>query len=125
MGGSLKQARLHFGICGFLKIAQADSNQAKTLPWTKVHFLSQVKSDFRQFLASGGRRRRSMAAGEDLELAGLELKNYCPCDASFFARSGPDLFRKAADHRPGFGDGYVVLERVLGGDGFGGPVGNH
>jgi hypothetical protein len=72
-----------------------------------------------------GGRDGVLAAGEDLELAGLELENHGPCNPTFLARSGPDLFREAPDHRLGFGNRYVMLERVLGGDGFGRPVGNY
>jgi len=43
LGVSLKQAPLHFGICGFLEIAQADTNQAKTLLGAKAYFLLQVR----------------------------------------------------------------------------------
>src|SRR6266496_3303985 len=120
--GSWKQAGLCFGVYGLVEIAQADTHQAKTLFGTKIEFVSQVKSDSRQLVTSGWRNGGSMAAGEDFEIAGLELENYRPCDASFLARSGPDLFRKPPDHRLGFGDGKVVLEGVLGGDGFGWPV---
>src|SRR5258706_8928629 len=108
MGSSLKQGRLHFAIHGFLEIAQADTHESKTLPRTKVYFLSQGKSSFSQFLTSGRRKGWSMAAGEDLKLAGFQLENHGPCDATFLPRSGPDLFRKASDHRLGFCDRYVV-----------------
>ena len=92
IGGLLKQARLHFDICRFLEIAQADTNQAKALHWTKGHFLSQVESNFSQFLTSGWREGRSMAAGEDLEPACLELENYCPSGSEFPCAKRPRLF---------------------------------
>ena len=44
------------------------------------------------------------------------------CYAWFFARSGPNLFRKTAYHRLRFCQRYVVLKRILGGHGLHGPV---
>jgi hypothetical protein len=67
--------------------------------------LSQVKSNFSQFLKSGWRGGWGMAAGEDFEPACLELENYCSSDPSFLTRSGPDFFRKASDYRSCFGVG--------------------
>src|SRR5580658_4934125 len=44
-------------------------------------------------------------------------------DSRFRARGHPRFFREAADHWLGLGQQYILLERILGGDRLGRPVG--
>ena len=63
-----------------------------------------------------------MAPGENLELACLQFEYHGACYPCFLSRSRPNLFRKSADHWFRFCYGYILLESVLSGDGFGRPV---
>ena len=63
-----------------------------------------------------------MAAGENIELAGLQFEDYRTSDARFLARSGPNLFGKKPDHWLRFCERYVTLKRILRGHGLCGPV---
>ena len=56
-----------------------------------------------------------MAAGENLELACLQLEDYRACHAWFFSRSRPKLFCKAPDHWLSFCQQHVVLKSILDG----------
>ena len=72
--------------------------------------------------ATGSSRRQ--AAGQNPELGGLQLQDHGARDARFFPRGIPDFFGETADRVFGFFEGDVALESILGGDGFGGAVGN-
>ena len=63
--------------------------------------------------------------GENTELAGLQLKNHGPRNPRFFQRRSPNSFRKSAYHWLRFCQKQVMLNRVFGGYGFCGPVGNY
>src|ERR1700733_9252865 len=68
--------------------------------------------------------RRREAAGEDLEVAGLQLQHNRARDARFLTRSGPGFFREMANQRLGFRERYIVLESVFRGDRLRGSVGD-
>ena len=56
-----------------------------------------------------------MAAGENPEIAGLQLEHNRASNSWLFARSRPKLFRRAADHRLGVRQQDVVPKGVLDG----------
>jgi hypothetical protein len=66
-----------------------------------------------------------VAACENFELASFQFEDHGACYPRFLARSGPQLFRKAADHHLRSCQRYVVLKSILYGYRFGWPVRDH
>ena len=66
-----------------------------------------------------------MAAGENLELAGLQFENHRTCNPRLFARGSPKLLCELPDHWFGFCQRQVVLKSILDGNRLGRPVWNH
>jgi hypothetical protein len=75
---SLEKGRLGPGLSLVLKVAQADTHQAIAFFRTKIHAFPQLHSDLCQFFRGRWWSTRSVAASQDLELAGLQLENYRP-----------------------------------------------
>jgi hypothetical protein len=63
-----------------------------------------------------------VTACEDFELASFQFEDHRAYYPRFLARSGPQLFCKAADHHLCFCQRYVVLKSILHGYRFGWPV---
>lgn len=75
----LEQDPLRSSVFGSLKVAQTNANKPITLLRTKINPLSQLQGDARQLPAGGGWGVWCMAANNDLELAGLQLKDNRAC----------------------------------------------
>ena len=102
-------------VFGFLKVTQANANEPKALPQTEINPISELQGNVSQFFAGGGWGVWRMAAGENLELACLQLQDNRARRPWFFARSRPKLLCKAADHRLSFGQQHVMLKSILDG----------
>src|SRR6202140_5740114 len=63
-----------------------------------------------------------MAAGQNLELTGLQFEDHGACYPRFFARGGPKFFYKPSDHGFGFRQWHVVLKSIFDRDRLGRPV---
>jgi hypothetical protein len=68
----IEASRLRGGF-EFVEIAQPDTNEAKTLPWTQVYSLPQHQSNVCQFLARNGRRCGCMARVKIVKLLVFSL----------------------------------------------------
>ena len=109
---------------GSVKLLRPTPTRRKRCCGGSVDSFAQVEGDGGQLFAEDGGERRRVAAGEDVEVAGLEFEDDGAGDAGLFAGGRPDFFGEAEDHGFGLGEGDVLREGVFGGDGFGGPVGD-
>ena len=66
-----------------------------------------------------------MVTRENIEVAGLQLKNHGAGNPRFLPGCRPHLFGKTAYHGLGFPQQRIMLKRVFGRDGFCGPVGHY
>jgi hypothetical protein len=72
----LEKGRLRGSLFRFAKVAQPYPDQAKPLMLAKGNSFAQTERNVRQFFTRSRRRVWRMAAGEDLELFGFQLKNH-------------------------------------------------
>jgi hypothetical protein len=77
--GLLEKDRLRRGVFGFQKVAQANTNEPIVLLRTAINPLSELQGDVSQFFGGGGWEAWRMAAGENLELACLQLEDNRAC----------------------------------------------
>jgi len=75
----LEKGRLGSSVFRFPKVAHTNANQPIPLLRTEINPLSQFQGDIGQLFAGGGWEAWRMAAGENLELARLQLEDNPAC----------------------------------------------
>ena len=71
---------------GLSEVAQSDPHQPELPLGSQTNPASQVERDHNKFLWGTAGNRRCGAAGEDLNLARLELENSCARDTTLPSR---------------------------------------
>ena len=111
------------------EIAQPDPGEPVARARGLADALAQRQRDLDELLFAGRRLRRRQAAGEDAEVAGLELEHDGAGDAAVVLLAlaqiaGPGFFGEPTDMRFEFVEAQVVFESIFGGDLQGGALGD-